>query len=104
MYEGVRVGLGYEITILSCLVHELGALIEGNCHQHYLSISRISVYLGPIGTTILPKMAILKPSRLGHPARRQPDLRATSPTQPAIQFNDRLNDFTSAILHSILRQ
>lgn len=53
---------------------------------------------------LLPRMAILKPSRLGHPARRQPDLRATSPTQPAIQFNDRLNDFTSAILHSILRQ
>ena len=102
MYEGVRVGLGYEITILSCLVHELGALIEGNCHQHYLSISRISVYLGPIGTTILPKMAILKPSRLG----TRPDINPiyVRRLRPNPQFDDRLNNFTSAILHSILCQ
>ena len=50
----------------------------------------------------LPRMAILKPSRL----RTRPDVNPiyVRRLQPNPQFDDRLNNFTSAILHFILRQ
>lgn len=99
-------GLGYEVMIVMSgalgMVHRLMIIAT----SHYLSNTPY-IQVQPdsalqSNSALLPRMAILKPSRL----RTRPDVNPiyVQRFRPNPQFDDRLNNFTSAILHSILRQ